>query len=118
MRYKLARFRAADQPADLCWHSQLQMPVLKQLARLAGCFFRLLSSSCRSASGIRAGAGLRARLQVMYVVADQAQDARFIYCHPPSFEGHDHRIMLFPQLKGPWSPLIRSSTTDSYQREM
>ena len=91
MRRGVACFRDAGRSAHLWWHSQLQMPVLKQLARLAGCFSRLLSSCCRSASGIRAGAGLRARLHAMCVDNDGSQGAKHVNCNPSfSLGNHNH----------------------------
>lgn len=49
--------------ACLCWQSQLQSPLLKQLARLGDSFSRLPGSSSRSASEIAPGVGLTVRLQ-------------------------------------------------------
>lgn len=50
--------------AHLWRHSQLQMLLLKQLVRLGGSLFRPWTSSRRSASGMRPGAGLTARLRL------------------------------------------------------
>ena len=50
--------------AHLWRHSQLQTLLLKQLARLGGSLFRPWTSSRRSASGMRLGAGLTARLHL------------------------------------------------------
>ena len=53
----------SHESARLWWQSQLQMPVLKQLARLGASFSRLAASSSRSASEMRLGGGLTERLQ-------------------------------------------------------
>ena len=77
----------AAEGACLCWQSQLQMPLLKQLARLGASLFRLSARSSRSASGIRPGAGLTARLRTHTPLVRNCHSAVCAFCSEEYFRG-------------------------------
>jgi len=95
----------AGESACLWWQSQLQMPVLKQLPRPGASFSRLAASSSRSASEMRLGGGLTARLQpdrLSVILLMLYIDARHVL-HP--YEGY---LSSWPSLELP-SPGCRPS---------